>query len=164
MLSLHVCTAPHRLRHPPAGLQGLHNRGKDCCLAPAPPPPCRFSGAAPAAPGSFAFGAKYVSQVASVLPPGAAGGGGSAAAAGDAIKAAIIPADLDGELSQQLQKLSKRDATTKLKALQVKDAAQGTAGSTGCGRGRQAALQTKAAAPEGATRSAVMQRLAAAEC
>lgn len=33
--------------------------------------------------------------------------------------AAIIPADLDGELSQQLQKLSKRDATTKLKALQV---------------------------------------------
>ena len=34
-------------------------------------------------------------------------------------RAAVIPADLDGELAQQLQKLSKRDATTRLKALQV---------------------------------------------
>lgn len=49
-----------------------------------------------------------------------AGASGVEPAATAAVRAgAIIPADLDGELSQQLQKLSKRDATTKLKALQV---------------------------------------------
>lgn len=80
---------------------------------------CRFSGAAPAAPGGFAFGAKYIGQVASVLPAAAAAAGQGGAGT-EAAKAAIIPADLDGELSQQLQKLSKRDATTKLKALQVR--------------------------------------------
>lgn len=36
-----------------------------------------------------------------------------------ATRSAIIPADLDGELSQQLQRLSKRDSTTRLKALQA---------------------------------------------
>ncbi len=65
----------------------------------------------------FAFGSKYVGQVAAAVP------GAAATAAGDSggarAAAAIIPADLDGELAQQLQKLSKRDATTKLKALQV---------------------------------------------
>ena len=44
-----------------------------------------------------------------------------ASQAAEVPRAAIIPADLDGELSQQLQKLSKRDATTKLKALQVRE-------------------------------------------
>ncbi|PRW55988.1 E3 ubiquitin- ligase listerin [Chlorella sorokiniana] len=76
-----------------------------------------FSGSAPAgASTGFAFGSKYVGQVAAAVP-------GAAAAAGDGsgarAAAAIIPADLDGELAQQLQKLSKRDATTKLKALQA---------------------------------------------
>ncbi|GAB4820968.1 hypothetical protein N2152v2_008014 [Parachlorella kessleri] len=77
----------------------------------------RFSGAAPSgsAPGGFAFGAKYIGQVASVLPAAAA----PTLQAAEVPRAAIIPADLDGELSQQLQKLSKRDATTKLKALQA---------------------------------------------
>jgi hypothetical protein len=80
----------------------------------------RFSGSAPSGSGGgFAFGAKYIGQVASVLPTAAAAAT-AAPAGGEAIKAAaIIPADLDGELSQQLQKLSKRDATTKLKALQA---------------------------------------------
>lgn len=103
--------------------------GLPCCATmppratPARPAPraCSYSGAAPAAPGGFAFGAKYIGQVASVLPGAGSGGPGSGAGAGEgaALRAAIIPADLDGELSQQLQKLSKRDATTKLKALQV---------------------------------------------
>lgn len=79
-----------------------------------------YSGSTPvgAAGAGFAFGSKYVGQVAAAVP-----GAAAAAAAGDAggarAAAAIIPADLDGELAQQLQKLSKRDATTKLKALQV---------------------------------------------
>lgn len=51
--------------------------------------------------------------------PGAAAAAGGDAGGARAAAAAIIPADLDGELAQQLQKLSKRDATTKLKALQV---------------------------------------------
>lgn len=83
---------------------------------------CSFSGSTPPAPGGFSFGAKYVSTVqAAVGSAGCSGGSGGGAGASDAAVrgAAIIPADLDGELAQQLQKLSKRDATTKLKALQV---------------------------------------------
>lgn len=78
----------------------------------------RFSGSTPT--GGFAFGASYIGQVAAAVPR-AGGGSSSEPAASGAVRAgAIIPADLDGELSQQLQKLSKRDATTKLKALQVR--------------------------------------------
>jgi hypothetical protein len=52
--------------------------------------------------------------------PGGAGGGLPSPSSDAALRAsAIIPADLDSEVAQQLQKLSKRDATTKLKALQV---------------------------------------------
>eukprot|EP00887_Chlorella_sp_A99_P002776 scaffold6.g2776.t1 len=81
-----------------------------------------FSGSTPVGGGAtppFAFGAKYVEQVAKAVPKaaGAAAGAGEAAAAP---RAALLPPDLDGELSQQLQKLSKRDATTKLKALQAR--------------------------------------------
>lgn len=107
----------------------LHRRWRRC---PAPPTrvslslsPISFSGAAPT--GGFAFGAKYVGQVAAAVP-GAAATAASAADAGGAraAAAAIIPSDLDGELAQQLQKLSKRDATTKLKALQVGRGSSGT--------------------------------------
>lgn len=104
---------------------------------PARPAPraCSYSGTAPAAPGGFAFGAKYIGQVASVLPGAGSGASGSGAGAGEgaALRAAIIPADLDGELSQQLQKLSKRDATTKLKALQVLRVGRPVAGAAWCG-------------------------------
>ncbi|KAL4457478.1 hypothetical protein ABPG75_012343 [Micractinium tetrahymenae] len=77
-----------------------------------------FSGATPT--GGFAFGASYIGQVAAAAPRAGGGSGGGEPPAPAAVRAgAIIPADLDGELSQQLQKLSKRDATTKLKALQA---------------------------------------------
>lgn len=81
-------------------------------------PPRSFSGSAPvAAPGAgFGFGAKYAAAV----PTRGGGAAGPGDAGPTAVRAAaIIPADLDGELSQQLQKLGKRDATTKLKALQA---------------------------------------------
>lgn len=57
----------------------------------------------------FAFGSKYISQVSPQsqdvpVPSG---------------PTAIIPSDLDGELAQQLQRLTKRDATTRLKSLQT---------------------------------------------
>jgi hypothetical protein len=88
------------------------------------PPPlalCSFSGSTPVAPGGFAFGAKYVSAVQAARPGAGSGATGSDGGGGEqALRAApIIAADLDSELAQQLQKLSKRDATTKLKALQV---------------------------------------------
>ena len=89
---------------------------------PAFPGPRRFAGSASTAAGSggFAFGAKYVGAVAAAVPGGGGGGGGGEAAGPSIVRAAaIIPSDLDGELAQQLQKLGKRDATTKLKALQV---------------------------------------------
>ncbi|KAL4534477.1 hypothetical protein Ndes2526A_g05373 [Nannochloris sp. 'desiccata'] len=70
-----------------------------------------FSGNAPVSTGGFAFGAKYISKVAlsstEVIPQPSAG------------PSAVIPSELDGELSQQLQRLTKRDATTRLKALQT---------------------------------------------
>jgi hypothetical protein len=60
---------------------------------------------------AFSFGAKYIAQVAgdSAASPGS---GAPAAAAASA----IVPPELDGELAQALQRLSKRDATTRLKA------------------------------------------------
>lgn len=81
-----------------------------------------FSGSKSVATGAggFAFGAKYVQQVAAAVPATRGGSGSrSEAAAAAAPRAAVIPPDLDGELAQQLHKLTKRDATTKLKALQA---------------------------------------------
>ncbi len=71
--------------------------------------PCRFTGAAPlgAGAGGFAFGAGLTSTVSAAA--------GKAAATSDA----PLSADLDGEIAQCLRHLSKKDATTKLKALQV---------------------------------------------
>lgn len=63
--------------------------------------------------GGFAFGAKYVGQVAQLSNKL------DDVALESSSKAAIIPSDLDGELTQQLQRISKRDPTTRLKALQV---------------------------------------------
>jgi hypothetical protein len=63
----------------------------------------------------FSFGAKFISKVSK----SDATDSERPASAADVPKAAIIPTDLDGELTQQLHKLSKRDATTKVKALQV---------------------------------------------
>lgn len=60
--------------------------------------------------GGFTFGAKYISQVAPEQT-------GNTAAAVNVSPA--IPLELDSELAQQLQKLSKRDATTRLKSLQM---------------------------------------------
>ena len=92
------------------------------CSPSAPPlrPLGSFSGATPTA--GFAFGAKYVGQVAAAVPGAAAAASTADAGGARAAAAAIIPPDLDGEVAQQLQKLSKRDATTKLKALQVRSA------------------------------------------
>lgn len=72
---------------------------------------CSFSGNAPVTAGGFAFGAKYISKVApsstlDILPPFAG-------------PSAVISSELDGELSQQLQRLTKRDATTRIKSLQT---------------------------------------------
>ena len=61
------------------------------------------------APGGFSFGSKYISTVAP----------SHAAAASPSKPSAAIPADLDGELAQHLLRLTKRDATTRLKALQA---------------------------------------------
>ncbi|KAL4857852.1 3-hydroxyisobutyryl-CoA hydrolase [Chlorella vulgaris] len=77
-----------------------------------------FSGASTSTSG-FSFGAKYVSAVQAAVPGGAGGGLPSASSDAALRASAIIPADLDSEVAQQLQKLSKRDATTKLKALQA---------------------------------------------
>lgn len=62
-----------------------------------------------AAAGGFSFGSKYISQVSGNAPSPSAAPSASA----------LIPSELDGQLSQQLQKLSKRDAITRLKALQT---------------------------------------------
>ena len=70
---------------------------------------------------SFAFGAKYISQVSSsASPAGAASSSPSPSLHSNAPStlSSIIPAALDGELSQHVQRLTKRDATTRLKALQ----------------------------------------------
>ena len=67
----------------------------------------RFAGSAAVGQGGFAFGSKYIDA-----QPGQP-------SAGDAAKSAILPPDLDGELAQQLQRLSKRDSTTRVKALQA---------------------------------------------
>lgn len=83
---------------------------------------------------------------------GSEGSGESAAGVAAARAGAIIPADLDGELSQQLQKLSKRDATTKLKALQVREegtSRHGSSSSVGSGARRQALPGVPAAGPRG---------------
>ena len=73
-------------------------------------PTCSFSGATPVASSSFAFGAKYISQVSSAQDDAPASAAGPSA---------VIPTDLDGELAAALQRLTKRDATTRLKALQT---------------------------------------------
>lgn len=73
-----------------------------------------FSGATPVASSGFSFGAKYIAHVSpstSDAPAAAAG------------PSAVIPTDLDGELAAALQRLTKRDATTRLKALQTLRAA-----------------------------------------
>jgi hypothetical protein len=73
-------------------------------------PTFRFSGAAPVAFSGFGFGAKYISQVSSSQDDTPAATTGPSA---------VIPTDLDGELAAALQRLTKRDATTRLKALQT---------------------------------------------
>lgn len=70
---------------------------------------CRLGAGTPSSTGGFAFGSKYISQVAPQ---------GSSDAPPLPTASAAIPVELDGDLAQQLQKLSKRDATTRLKALQ----------------------------------------------
>lgn len=67
----------------------------------------RFSGLRPVA--GFGFGA----------PATAAAAGGSAAAAPAAADPLELSAQLDGDFAQCLRHLSKRDTTTKMKALQV---------------------------------------------
>ncbi len=64
---------------------------------------------------SFSFGAAYINNVRS-------GGAASPAPAvvADTGASAMLPADLDGDVAQHLRKLTKRDATTKVKALQVR--------------------------------------------
>ena len=62
--------------------------------------------------GGFAFGANYVSAVSN-------SGASTAPVSGQASKSAVIPSALDGELSQQLQRLTKRDSTTRMKSLQA---------------------------------------------
>jgi hypothetical protein len=91
--------------HPP---QLPHARRHSACagpLTPARPPgrPCRFSGLQPVA--GFGFGP----------PPAAAAASAAAAAGGDP----ALPGALDSEIAQCLRHLSKKDATTKLKALQT---------------------------------------------
>jgi hypothetical protein len=75
----------------------------------------RFSGTRPVA--GFGFGAPAASSAAGPAAANAAAVAGGAAAAGtDPLE---LSAQLDGELAQCLRHLSKRDTTTKLKALQV---------------------------------------------
>eukprot|EP00882_Tetradesmus_deserticola_P015366 GHRQ01016369.1.p1 GENE.GHRQ01016369.1~~GHRQ01016369.1.p1 ORF type:complete len:175 (-),score=38.78 GHRQ01016369.1:179-703(-) len=73
---------------------------------------CRFSGLRPVA--GFGFGA----PAAAVAAGGSAAG--LAAAGGGAADPLDLSAQLDGDFAQCLRHLSKRDTTTKMKALQVR--------------------------------------------
>lgn len=64
--------------------------------------------------GSFSFGAKYITQVRDDVESDQ-----TVASSPPLGPSAIIPTELNGQVGQQLQKLTKRDATTRLKALQA---------------------------------------------
>lgn len=83
----------------------LHAQGYFTCKIN----PCRFSGTRPVA--GFGFGAP-AAAAASPAPTSS-----TSTAAGDPLE---LSAQLDGELAQCLRHLSKRDTTTKMKALQVR--------------------------------------------
>lgn len=68
---------------------------------------------------AFTFGARYVQQLSASQS--------DQSEPADQAPTATIPSELPGEVSQHLQRLTKRDGTTKIKALQVRE---------GGGRGR----------------------------
>jgi hypothetical protein len=77
-------------------------------LAPSPSPNHSFSGLQPVA--GFGFGASAAAAAAAAATTAAASSGASAEP--------VLPGQLDGDVAQCLRHLSKKDATTKLKALQ----------------------------------------------
>ena len=89
-------------------LQGFYETGDSCCTPqPACPDTCRFSGATPVAGTSTAADATATDIDSS----------------GNPAVAPALTGELDGEITQLLRSLSKRDATTKVK---------GTAGKRTC--------------------------------
>lgn len=67
----------------------------------------------------FSFGAKYIAQVSRDDTMDDQTSSSEASSSQHVSISAIIPAQLSGEVGQYLQKLTKRDETTRLKALQA---------------------------------------------